>query len=102
MRCRPTLDFAVVATAFLLVDGSPGGDLDAPIRLEEGEHLWLAVTLPATLPTSTCVRLCAGEPSESGEAFWSNAVSTPYAWAGLETFGILSTVGFSATGHLGE
>lgn len=70
--------------------------LDAPLVLEDGQHLVVAiqnagdVNGPACAASgdATCVSSCAGAGYEADENFWSNGAAAPYAWATLQSFGI--------------
>ncbi len=59
--------------------------LPAPITLSAGEHLFVAVELPAV--GSSCVMACGGA-AVTDRDYWSNATIAPYPWATLDSFGI--------------
>lgn len=60
------------------------GALDAPALVRDGEHVFVALQLPAT---NTCAVSCDTNLSTDRD-YWSNAAFPPYAWVTLESFGI--------------
>ncbi len=65
-------------------------DLDTPIILEEGEHLFVSIEMQHNSNGKRiCVPACSvGGTYVPGRTWWSNAASAPYPWQELGEFGI--------------
>lgn len=74
--------------------------LAAPITLNAGESLMVAVEmLYAGAGDHSCIQMC-NDPTVADTSFWSNADTTPYAWARLSDFGLDGNLTISASGTL--
>jgi hypothetical protein len=64
-------------------------DLAAPIMLNAGENLYVAVQMTGTItpPDPLYLGACQGPSFKSNANYWSNATTPPYPWATLESFG---------------
>lgn len=61
--------------------------LPAPILLQEGDHLFVSVSLNGARPDVSCVVACYANNSAAPDSFWwSNAVAPPFDWWPLEWF----------------
>ena len=61
--------------------------LPAPILLQEGDHLFVSVSLNGVRPDVSCVVACYANNSAAPDSFWwSNAVAAPFDWWPLEWF----------------
>jgi hypothetical protein len=63
-------------------------DLDAPLVLEAGQHLFVAVSMAGTSEERLCVTGCDNLEAEADRNYWSNAAAPPYTWATLASFGM--------------
>ena len=62
-------------------------NLEPPLQLVDGQHVWVAIQMGGTVPDSSCVNACADEWT-AGRDYWSNAAVPPYPWTPLEDFGL--------------
>ena len=63
-------------------------DLAAPITLQTGEHLIVAVEMAGDAATAVlCLRGCPGH-GIADRNYWSNATQPPYDWKTLDSLGI--------------
>lgn len=62
-------------------------NLEPPLELAEGEHVWVAIQFGGTVPDSSCVNACADGWVDERD-YWSNAAEPPYAWTPLSDFGL--------------
>ena len=69
----------------------------APLTLDNGEFLFVAVQMSGTWPDVSCLATCRTQPRTDHD-YWSNAVGTPYSWVPLTDFGIDANVMISALG----
>ena len=73
-----------------------------PLRIEAGQSLFVAVELPFLSDTDhACLKVCE-DPYLPGVTFWSNAISPPYEWVALESFGINVNLDVRAYGRVVE
>ncbi len=70
------------------------GVLPTPEVIEATEHIYIAVQLD---DDSSCARTCA-DTGASDRNYWSNAVTPPYSWVTLNSFGIQSDLVMEAHG----
>ncbi|MBX2803708.1 MAG: hypothetical protein KTR31_38885 [Myxococcales bacterium] len=92
----PDLQFSTVLTP--TPSGGPNDFYDIPIDaflVEPGDQIFVGFEMTTSAADDAlCVMQCAqgANPPVAGEHFWSNAATTPYAWADLITdFGFTST-----------
>lgn len=72
--------------------------IDPPIRLEMGEHLFVAVQLPGSHPDVLCVQVNDQDAYEGNRSYWSGATEAPYAWVQLDSLGLPGSLLFTAYG----
>jgi hypothetical protein len=74
-------------------------ELSAPLTLEQGEHVFVAVRMTANVPLSRlCVLSCGGPAFQQDRNYWSNAVAPPYPWTMVSPDGGRNFA-FEAIGH---
>lgn len=75
-------------------------DVDPPITLQSGEHLFISVEMSGNAQQQVlCLGCCEGEDVigfKFDRNYWSNATDPPYPWAGLEDFGLTRNYEFEA------
>lgn len=75
-------------------------DLDPPVTLQSGEHLFIAVSMAGTFPDDIlCVGTCAGPAYQEDRNYWSNADAPPYPWQTLGSFGLPQNYKLDAIGQ---
>lgn len=57
------------------------------LRVEQGEHLFVAVRMAGTTSGSLCLLQCSSMAITPEANFWSNATAEPFSWQDLEDFG---------------
>lgn len=70
--------------------------LEAPITLNSGEDLWVAIEATSEQPRVTCVATC--RDGSAGRDYWSNAAEPPYPWVPNATFDVHVTLGVAMVG----
>ena len=71
--------------------------LAAPITLNQGESLFVAVELAGTPAEHICIMNCEGT-GDDDRNYWSNATAAPYNWATLASFGNATNLRIGASG----
>lgn len=76
--------------------------LPSPVTIDFGEAVWVAVEMQAQTGYTglVCAALCDDDGGEVEHGYWSNAVSAPYPWAELETWGITGDHRIAITGEI--
>lgn len=74
-------------------------DLTAPITLQTGDYLFVAIQNAGVAPTDcTCFESCTGTAFVSDANYWSNQGDPPFPWATLESFNIKANYTICADG----
>jgi len=77
-------------------------DLDTPVQLSEGQHLFVAVEMAGGPEAMLCLNMgCTGEGTPDRN-YWSNAAAPPFDWATLDSFGFTQDISMSAVGYQGS
>jgi hypothetical protein len=96
----PTVDaiIDVPAEAETASDRTVELDLQTPIQLTAGEHLFIAVEMAGDKNTVVlCTLTCMGN-GIADRNYWSNATAAPFPWGTLDSFGINVNYRFEAEG----
>jgi hypothetical protein len=73
-------------------------ELSAPLTLQEGEHIFVAVRMTGDILSRLCVLSCSGPAFQQDRNYWSNAVAPPYPWTMVDSYGGRNFA-FEAIGH---
>lgn len=92
----------IAEAVITLTDTQPGynpstWELDTPFLLQEGESLTVAIQLNGDWPDLMSVLSC---PTDALGGWWSNAVTQPFSWTELSSFGIDDTPMIEVEGYL--
>ncbi len=71
--------------------------LPAPLQLESGEDLYIAVQHSVVAPQGICVGSCL-DSGNRDRSLWSQASTPPYSWAPLISFGLINSYTMFAVG----
>jgi len=74
-------------------------EVSPPVRLEQDEHLFVAVQLCGTHPDVLCLQVNSGDPYDSDRNYWSSAATAPYGWTELDSFGLTGDIMIDAYGE---
>ncbi len=75
-------------------------DVDPPVTLNQGEHLFVAIKYAGTYPDVLCVSTNKDDPYDGDRNYWSNAAAPPYSWTQLDSFGLQGSLLVRAIGTL--
>ncbi len=73
--------------------------IDPPLRLEQGEHLFVAVQLVGVHPDVLCVHVNDDDAYEGDRSYWSGNTAAPYGWVRLDSLGLPGSLLYTAYGH---
>lgn len=74
--------------------------VDPPLRLAQGEHLFVAIQLGGTHPEVLCLQVNDVGPADGNRNYWSGAVAPPFSWVQLDSFGLDGSLLISAFGQV--
>ena len=91
-----------VAAGAVINDAWTSHTLGSPLVLSSGEELFVAIELAGDSDfefgvTANCIGTCTVGAADRN--YWSNAVSAPYPWATLASFGIATAARIEASGY---
>ena len=75
-------------------------DIDPPLRLAQGEHLFVAIQLGGTYPEVLCLQVNDVDAAEGNRNYWSGALAPPFSWVQLDSFGLDGSLLISAYGRV--
>ena len=102
---EPTLLAELVAPAMAPEDISDEGraiglELDEPVLVEEGEHLFMAVELLGAHPNVMCTYVDTASTAGADRSYWSTAQGPPYSWVQINEFGLVGAILYFAFGYV--
>jgi hypothetical protein len=69
-----------------------------PLLLNQGEHLIVSIELAGSHPNVMCLPVNSEEAYEGNRNYWSNAVTPPFNWVQLDSFGLNGSIIVAAFG----
>lgn len=77
-------------------------EVDPPVTLTSGQHLFVAVQFAGTHPNVFCIQVNSSGAYEADRNYWSSAAAAPFSWVTLDSFGLTGSLVIQAVGYQAE